>query len=234
MAQSDTYIQAIETSVKARYAVAGISVNFKYSYGSQDDWVSIPSTTGIDLNGVAGASGYATGDEGRLSSLVKAHYPGADSHTIFLILIQQFAWNPGGTPDNYTQNQGEAFSQALVDYDGTLTPSLHCSFVARVGLQGQNPPPPLTTQDSTTTCVPPHEIGHQLSGQTYPSPDDTVNNNHYRSTVLQEPQNLMRAGAGDPSPGSVIGAKRLWNDSTHPFLSHPNQIDFIRQSPLLQ
>jgi len=206
--------------VTARWAVAGVKVNFEYNPGA--DTLSVLSSTGVNLNAVAGGSGISTGDEGKLATLVKTHYSGADSHTIFLILLQQFAID--GTPDNYTQNQGEAFSQAMINFDSTLTPSLHCSFVARMGLLGT----------SSTTCVPPHELGHQLSAQTYPTPNDLINNNHYQSSVLQAGQNLMVGSAGDPSPGAVNNSKRLWDDSTHPFLSHSLQIDFIRQSPLLQ
>jgi hypothetical protein len=166
---------------------------------------------------------------------VKSHYPGADSHTIFLILIQQFKTSAGGS-----QAQGEAFPDGFVDSVTVDGPSRHCAFLARLGVLGS----------SSTTCVPPHELGHHLTDPSSspngvyagPDPDDDhpsspVNlesGNHYGGSQYNE--NLMKAHAGDPAPGSVSGSRRLWNDSGHQYQYIPitNQIDFMRQSNLLQ
>ena len=213
--QSTSFISALEASVKARWAVAGVNVNF--TYNAPADNVSILSSTGINLNAVQDGSGSATGNEGTIATIVKSHYSGADSHTIFLILIQQFSED--GTPDDYTQAGGEAFTDGLVAQIPVDAPSLHCSFIASQGV--------LAT--SSTTCVPAHELGHQLGCQTAA---DTVNNNHYSGAQVNE--NLMKASAGDPTPGSVSGAIRLWDDPGHQYLSHSYQIDYMRGSPLLQ
>lgn len=217
MAQSDAYIHAIEFSVKARFAVAGIKVDFKYAYGGQADWVSVPSETGIDLNAVNSGSGGTTGNEGQLATFVKNHYPAADTTTCFLILIKQFA--TVGTPQNYSQSGGESFSDGFVHYYSQYAVSLHCSFLAREG----------SLASSSSTTLAPHELGHQIGCQT---DSDILNGNHYHAA--EEFRNLMKAAASDPVPGSVSGSKRLWNDPSHPFLVHSRQIEFMRNSPLLK
>ncbi len=49
--QTDAYVSAIESSVAARYAVAGIKVNFKYQFLANgfNDAISVPASSGIDL-----------------------------------------------------------------------------------------------------------------------------------------------------------------------------------------
>ena len=226
--QSDATVQAIENSVKARLAVAGINVNFLYHYNSTADQISIYGTDlgGVDLTSVTVDSGNSMGDQGKIATLVKAHYPGAASNTIFLILIQSFKSGQTGQPASVL---GEAYTKGTVDETSTYAPSLYCSFVAFSGTLG----------GSSTTCVPAHELGHQLTdpSETY-NGDYGINNiesgNHYGG--IDYFQDLMKNGAADPFPGSVTGSKRLWDDASHAYAHIPitKQIDFMRQSPLLQ
>jgi hypothetical protein len=209
-------IPAIEQNVAARLAVAGVKADFKYQHGS--DCIHVDPTTNINLNDVEAQTAFASGVEGRIAALVKSHYAGADPHTVFLILIQQFQSYVvvGGAT---AQEQGEAYGDGAVAFHPPYGPSRRCSFVATQGLGAS----------SSITCVPAHELGHQLGCQVA---TDNADENHYSGA--QQDENLMKKGAEDPYPGHSNSPRRLWNDTGHPFLSHPKQIEYMRTSPLLK
>ena len=120
----------------------------------------------------------------------------------------------------------------------SLSPFPHVPFSSFVADASSNS----RLSTSWATCVGAHELGHNLTypqsndeGPTGPNSDnDPAAGNHYAGVSYF--RNLMKASAGDPAPGSVFGAKRLWNDPVHTYVEIPitNQIDFMRMSPLLK
>ena len=240
VAQSDDFVTAVEASVKAHYAVAGIKVNISYQLiaNGAGDLISIPPSSLVDLNSVNGGTGASDEDEGKLATIAKNHYPAASPNTIFMILINQF--KPTYTPPDpshpsdlgsWDQIQGESFSDGNAGPGDNWAPSDHCCFVARATTYGKKDS--YGTYVSSTTSVPPHELGHQLTSPTS-AYFSGASGNHYDGTNAFE--NLMLVGASDPIPGSVTGSKRLWDDSGHKYLTIPitNQIDFMRTSNLLR
>ena len=209
-----TYINDLKAHILARYAIAGIRVNFTY------DVLNVPQDTAINLNSVQ-TSSVPTGDMTSLINLLRGQSFGAYTpNRIDLFLIRGFN-DPG--------YGGLSYSDGVVAFDKTGAVALHCSFVAQNSLLGN----PQTGIDEVLAA---HEIGHQFMNRVAADqgvPGDQFGSDywHYYSAGKDANQNMMHKGADDL--GHVTDAKRIWDDPSHFDAVHQYQMTYMRLSPLL-